>query len=263
MPTCVSTSRVRPPRSSSSTVTSVVVGCRPACPVRGRQHVAVRVGHRLGVDEALVRDDLAVLAGEPHPHRAAGRVQLHADQAGPPTRTSILATGTSRRRGRTRPRSARARSTAARTVHRRREGALDHHRVRRAVVLGHRRHPFSLWRRVGRGSRPSGRSGPPTGRYCSRPGRDLLERRRVEGARPVLGPPARMTNPARSSTLMCFETAGSVSANGSANSLTLASPSASRARIARRVEFASAAKVSLSRSSSIGDRHRPVTFHIG
>src|ERR1700736_3829461 len=49
---------------------------------------------------------------------------------------------------------------------------------------------------------------------------------------------------------MCFEIAGSVISNGSASSLTVASPSARRARIARRVELASAAKVSLSRSSS-------------
>ena len=44
---------------------------------------------------------------------------------------------------------------------------------------------------------------------------------------------------------MCFEMAGSVSSNGSARSLTVASPSARRARIARRVGLASAAKVSL------------------
>src|SRR5207249_10645898 len=50
---------------------------------------------------------------------------------------------------------------------------------------------------------------------------------------------------------MCFEIAGSVISNGSASSLTVASPSARRARIARRVELARAAKVSLGRSSSI------------
>src|SRR5262245_27027880 len=50
---------------------------------------------------------------------------------------------------------------------------------------------------------------------------------------------------------MCFEMAGSVRSNGSASSLTVASPRASRARIARRVELANTAKVSLSRSSSI------------
>ena len=49
---------------------------------------------------------------------------------------------------------------------------------------------------------------------------------------------------------MCLEIAGSVISNGSASSLTVAAPSARRARIARRVELASAAKVSLSRSSS-------------
>ncbi len=50
---------------------------------------------------------------------------------------------------------------------------------------------------------------------------------------------------------MCFEIAGSVISKGSASSLTVAEPSARRARIARRVELASAANVSLSRSSSI------------
>ena len=40
-------------------------------------------------------------------------------------------------------------------------------------------------------------------------------------------------------------------ANGSASSFTVASPSARRARMARRVAFASAAKVSLSRSPPI------------
>src|ERR1700750_449278 len=50
---------------------------------------------------------------------------------------------------------------------------------------------------------------------------------------------------------MCVEIAGSVIANGSANSLTVASPSASRTRIARRGVLARAAKVSPRRSSSI------------
>src|ERR1700694_5151764 len=50
---------------------------------------------------------------------------------------------------------------------------------------------------------------------------------------------------------MCFETAGSVRSNGLASSLTVASPCAKRARMARRVEFDSTAKVSLSRSSAI------------
>ena len=49
--------------------------------VRGRQHVAVLVGQGLGVDEALVLDDLAVLAGEPHLRRAAGGVHFQAHQA--------------------------------------------------------------------------------------------------------------------------------------------------------------------------------------
>src|ERR1700686_1164176 len=68
---------------------------------------------------------------------------------------------------------------------------------------------------------------------------------------------------------MCFETAGSVRSNGLASSLTVASPCARRARIARRVEFASTAKVSLRRSSSmdplIGGRYFPyrLIYHSG
>jgi hypothetical protein len=50
---------------------------------------------------------------------------------------------------------------------------------------------------------------------------------------------------------MCLETAGSVRSNGAASSLTVASPAVRRAKIARRVELANAANVSLSRSSSI------------
>src|SRR5947207_3136238 len=53
---------------------------------------------------------------------------------------------------------------------------------------------------------------------------------------------------ARSSTFRCFDTAGKLIANGSANSPTVASPVVSRARIARRVGSANAEKVSLSRS---------------
>jgi hypothetical protein len=58
-------------------------------------------------------------------------------------------------------------------------------------------------------------------------------------------------SPARSNTLMCLEMAGKLKSNGSASSLTVASPSANRAKIARRVEFAKAAKVWLSLSSSL------------
>jgi len=50
-------------------------------------------------------------------------------------------------------------------------------------------------------------------------------------------------SPARSSTFKCFEIASFVIANGSASSITDASPDASRARIARRVGSASAANV--------------------
>jgi hypothetical protein len=54
--------------------------------------------------------------------------------------------------------------------------------------------------------------------------------------------------PALSSTLRCFETAGSVMSNGFASSVTDASPDARRARIARLVGSAIAANVTLSRS---------------
>jgi len=49
---------------------------------------------------------------------------------------------------------------------------------------------------------------------------------------------------------MCFEIARRVSSNGSASSLHVASPLAKRATMARLVEFANAAKVSSSFSSS-------------
>src|SRR2546428_11080686 len=58
-------------------------------------------------------------------------------------------------------------------------------------------------------------------------------------------------SPARSSTLRCLETAGSVISNGSASSVTEASPEARRARIARRVGSASAAKVLLIGSDAV------------
>ena len=50
--------------------------------VGGGQHVAVLVGHGLGVDESNVLDDLAVLAREPHLPRAARRLHFHTHQAG-------------------------------------------------------------------------------------------------------------------------------------------------------------------------------------
>src|SRR5512134_731426 len=49
--------------------------------------------------------------------------------------------------------------------------------------------------------------------------------------------------PARSSTFRCLEMAGWLISNGSASSVTVASPVASRARMARRVGSAKAAKV--------------------
>ena len=59
----------------------------------------------------------------------------------------------------------------------------------------------------------------------------------------------RAIRPARSSTLRCFDAAWTVIGNGSASSLTVASPCASRARIARRVGSAGAWKVALKRSA--------------
>jgi hypothetical protein len=58
-------------------------------------------------------------------------------------------------------------------------------------------------------------------------------------------------SPARSSTFRCREIAGRLIAKGSASSFTVASPSASRVRIERRVGSARAAKVRLSWSDGI------------
>src|SRR5262249_36487612 len=57
--------------------------------------------------------------------------------------------------------------------------------------------------------------------------------------------------PAPSSTLRCLETACTLTGNGSASSLTVASPFASRSRIARRVGSESAANVLSSRAAVI------------
>src|SRR5688572_21431773 len=56
--------------------------------------------------------------------------------------------------------------------------------------------------------------------------------------------------PARSSTFRCLEMAGWLISNGSASSVTVASPVASRARMARRVGSARAAKVRSRRSEA-------------
>ena len=61
----------------------------------------------------------------------------------------------------------------------------------------------------------------------------------------------RAISPARSSTLRCFDTACKLTGNGSASSLTVASPCARRARIALRVGSARAENVSLSWSTAI------------
>ena len=118
--------------------------------------------------------------------------------------------------------------------------------------LSHRRSPFRLrmvrrWLLeaveaalpVAAGSAPPSRRRPPAGRARSRHGRHCASRPRV-------------ISPARSSTFRCRDTAGRLIANGAASSVTVASPRASRSRIARRVGSDRAANVLL---SSI-DRHR-------
>jgi len=79
----------------------------------------------------------------------------------------------------------------------------------------------------------------------------LLEGAGLDPARPPLRLPAARDETARSSTLRCLETAGRLMANGSASSVTDVSPNASRARMARRVGSARAAKVVLRRSVGI------------
>src|SRR5712664_3288326 len=61
----------------------------------------------------------------------------------------------------------------------------------------------------------------------------------------------RSIRPARSSTFRCFETAGRLISKGSASFRTEVSPEARRARIARRVGSARAAKVALRRSGDM------------
>src|SRR5713101_4182230 len=61
----------------------------------------------------------------------------------------------------------------------------------------------------------------------------------------------RAIKPARARTFRCLETAGRLMSKGSASSWTEVSPEASRARIARRVGSARAAKVALRRSGDI------------
>src|SRR3954469_16800582 len=70
-----------------------------------------------------------------------------------------------------------------------------------------------------------------------------------EGRNCALRP--RSIRPARSSTRRCLETACTVIGNGRASSLTVASPSARRPRMARRVGSARAAKVASSCSESV------------
>ena len=84
------------------------------------------------------------------------------------------------------------------------------------------------------------------------PRRGLPERLGLAGCSSATGPTGsgRSARPV-SSTFRCREIAGRLMENGSASSVTVASPSASRARIARRVGSASAAKIMLSRSTAI------------
>ena len=94
--------------------------------------------------------------------------------------------------------------------------------------------------RAGRSCRPRTRGSPrgtPPPRGTRRPG---------SATAATAGPCPRAISPARSSTFRCLETACSEIGNGSAISFTVASPCASRARIARRVGSASAANVIVS-----------------
>jgi hypothetical protein len=74
---------------------------------------------------------------------------------------------------------------------------------------------------------------------------DILEGARLNPAGTPLSVALRAISPARSSTLRCLETAGSLMSKGSARSMTVVSPKARRARIARRAGSARAAKVVL------------------
>jgi hypothetical protein len=74
----------------------------------------------------------------------------------------------------------------------------------------------------------------------------LVKRVGLQPARPPLSLPAAHDQSGRSSTLRWREIAGRLTENGSASSFTVASPSASRVRIERRVGSARAAKVKLS-----------------
>ena len=168
----------------------------------------------------------------------------------PPTRTSIVAAGTVAPPGRTRRRSVADRSTTARRPRLGRRG-FGRSPPRRSNRCGHPWcYPSLVASQVLEVVVHPVEAGLPHRPVLLRPGRNLFQGvgSRVHGRYCAWRP--RTTNPACSSTLMCLEIAGSVNANGSASSLTLASPCARRARIARRVVFASAAKVSLSRSSS-------------
>ena len=123
----------------------------------------------------------------------------------------------------------------------------------RVICGGHSSFPClavpSGSRRAGRGSAPrtggsarASRRRPSAAPARSRQGRHCASRPRA-------------IRPARSSTFRCLETAGRLMSNGSASSVTDVSPSASRARIARRVGSARAAKVALRRSGVI--RYKP------
>src|SRR5205823_6980829 len=109
---------------------------------------AVLVGHGLGVDESLVLDNLSVLTGEPHLHRAVWGAHLHRHKSGAADAHVHLGDGNGGAIG----------SVPRREVfgfgphlpdhiHRGIEAALDHHRVLGTVVVSHRgRPPFvAVW----------------------------------------------------------------------------------------------------------------------
>ena len=218
---------------------------RGARPRPGSRVPTVR--HRLGVDESLRLRDLDELTYEPHRHRAARGLDLHRNLAGlrgvGPTRSPRQW----RPPGRTRRRTPPGRSTSATPLRAMPRMCGSGVRRCRCLVIGCSLLPrgsghvrvepvkraFQVARQAAAQLKAASRAS-----GWSTQGRNWARR-------------PRWIRPAPSSTLRCLETAGRVRLNGSASSLTVASPSASRTKIARRVVLASAAKVASSRSSSM------------
>lgn len=157
--------------------------------------VALLVGHGLGVDEALVRDHLPVLAGEPHLHRPVRCVHRHVHPAlaadphvhlgggdggalGPVPLHDVLGFG----------------PHLPDEVDRSIEGALDHHCVLKGVLVTHGCPLVAVV--AGRGSRPCGRSGPPRRAGTARPSWPPRRGARRRERRAVTGPVA-PASPAR------------------------------------------------------------------